>query len=134
MEKKKRKLQYVTLIWEELPTDIKIFVIPRSELRKEDIAMLKACHRNYVGATGRFTELVSSTQSIDRSLILLHNKITNPDADWITKSYIKDQADQLHMDPDEFDDIFGSWYRFRVDSEKPKTLPRSKMYRSGYLE
>ena len=86
MEKKKRKLQYVTLIWEELPTDIKIFVIPRSELRKEDIAMLKACHRNYVGATGRFTELVSSTQSIDRSLILLHNKITNPDADWITKS------------------------------------------------
>ena len=132
MADNKRKLKYVTLIWEELPESIKIFVIPRSAIDKPDIRMLRACHRNYVNAAGKFTELAKA-EEIDVALIRLYNTLTDPDADWATDSYKDEQAEQLNMNRDEFNAIFGRWFQYEADSGKPKTLPRSKLYRSGFM-
>jgi hypothetical protein len=128
----KRKLQYVTLIWEELPESIKLFVIPRSALRKADIRMLRACHRNYINAVGKYTELATAKE-IDVALITLFNLVTDPDASWVTDNYRNEQAEQLDMERRDFDSMFGQWHQFMVDSDAPQTIPRSKMYRSGYL-
>jgi hypothetical protein len=128
----KRKLQYVTLIWEELPESIKLFVIPRSAMGKADIRMLRACHRNYINAVGKCTDLATA-QEIDLALVTLFNLITDPTASWVTDRYRNEQAEQLDMERADFDSMFGQWHQFMVDSESPQTLPRSKMYRSGYL-
>jgi len=132
MTEKKRKLKYVTLIWEELPESIKVFVIPTSDIEKPDVKMLRACHRNYVNAAGKYTELVKA-ELIDAALIRLYNLLTDPDADWITDGYRKEQAEQLDMSKAEFDELLGRWFQYRVESDKPMTLPRSKLYRSGFL-
>ena len=55
MAEKKRKLQYITLMWEELPESVSVFVIPRSAITKSDIKLLKACHSNYPGAESHKT-------------------------------------------------------------------------------
>jgi hypothetical protein len=128
----KRKLQYITLIWEELPECVKIFIIPRSKIEKKEIRMLRACHRNYINAAGRFTELASAAD-IDKALVTVLNMITDPEASWITDEYIQHQADQLNVDRKDFMKIFGKWSEFEIVSERPHTIPRSKMYRSGFL-
>jgi len=132
MTSKKRKLKYVTLIWEELPESIKVFVIPTSDISKEEVAMLRACHRNYVNSASKFTELASAGE-IDVALIRLTQLLTDPSAKWITDKYREEQAEQLYMDTVEFNKMLGRWFQYQVDSDKPKTLPRSKLYRSGFL-
>lgn len=132
MTAKKKKLKYVTLIWEELPESIKVFVIPTSDIDKVDVKMLRACHRNYVNASGKFTGLVDASE-IDAALIRLMNTLTDPDASWITDGYREEQAEQLDMTVEEFNGVLGRWFQHKVESEKPMTLPRSKLYRSGFL-
>jgi len=132
MTEKKRKLQYVTLLWEELPETIHVLVIPRSAIEKGDIRMHKACHCNYINSAAHVTEF-AKPKEIDRSLVLLLNMLLNPNETWINKAYIDEQADQLGMTKSEFKGYLGRWYEFRIDQGKPMTLPRSKMYRSGML-
>jgi len=128
----KRKLQYVTLLWEELPEEIRIFVIPRSEMDKADLRMLRACHLNYLGAAGKYTEHAESRE-IDIALVRILNMLTDPDASYLSENYRAEQAEQLDMDIDSFNELVGSWKRFELDCDSPRTIPRSKMYRSGYL-
>ena len=70
---------------------------------------------------------------IDRSLCRLNNIVLDPSHDWVNKMYIKSEADQLNNSTDDFSEILGKWHQFKVDVEKPCTLPRSKFYKSGYL-
>lgn len=132
MTEKKRKLKYVTLLWEELPESMSVFVIPTSDIEKPDIAMLRACHNNYINAAGRFTELVKA-EAIDAALIRILNLLTDPNASWITAEYKVEQAEQLDMGAKEFKKLFGRWFQHKVETGKPMTLPRSKLYRSGFL-
>jgi hypothetical protein len=132
MAEKKRKLQYITLMWEELPESVSVFVIPRSAITKADIKMLRACHLNYAGSVSHNTSAAEPLE-IDRSLCRLNNIVLDPSHDWVNKMYIKSESDQLNISTDDFSEILGKWHQFKVDVEKPCTLPRSKFYKSGYL-
>lgn len=132
MEKKKRKLQYITLMWEQLPEEVNIFIVPREAIEKPDIKMLRACHRNYIGAASHNTTSAEPIE-IDRALCRLNNMVLDPSLEWINKIYVKSEADQLNISMKEFAKIIGKWHEFKVDSEIPCTLPRSKFYRSGFL-
>ena len=132
MTDKKRKLKYVTLIWEELPESMKVFIIPTSDIDKTDSLMLRACHMNYVNSIGRFTDLVNA-DVIDEALIRLMNMLTDPNANWINEEYKGKQANQLDLNKPEVEKLFGRWFKYMTEPGAPMTLPRSKMFRSGYL-
>lgn len=132
-KKKKKKLKYVTLIWEELPENISYFVIPREYLTKEDLKMLKACHNNWINATAVDTTRADKA-TVDHALCRLNNLLVSPDHDWVkTDRYREEQAEASGVSLKEFDKLLGKWHGFKIDTENPRTIPRSKLYRSGFL-
>jgi hypothetical protein len=130
-KKKRRKHNYVTLIWEELPEDVKIFVIPREDIEKEDLLTLRTCHNNYLGSVSADTSRATK-EEVDVALVRLLNMLTDPEAEWISDKYKADQAEQLDASLEELEEILGKWHKHLLDRNGPRTLPRSKMYRSGY--
>ena len=131
-KKKKKKLKYVTLIWEELPESISYYVIPRDEITKDDLRMLKACHNNWINSTAVDTTRADK-DTVDRALCRLNNLLVDPSLDWLTDKYRDDQSDACGVSRKEFDEMLGKWFGFRLDTESPRTLPRSRLYRSGFL-
>lgn len=131
-EKPKKKLKYITLIWEELPEDVSYYVIPRLATEKADRQMLRACHNNWINGSGVNTDN-AARDVVDRSLCRLLIILTDPAAEWITDTYRKDQAAGCRVGVKELGAMLGKWHRYKLDLEKPRTLPRSKLYRSGFL-
>lgn len=132
-KKKKKELKYVTLIWEEIPESIRIYVIPKSEITSTDQKALRACHLNYIGADGLYTGLVDDKSLIESSLVRLSNYLVDPDAGWINEGYIEKASEEIGVDKDEMSKIIGKWHSFQVTGDKPFIAPRSKVYRSGHL-
>lgn len=131
-EKPKKKLKYVTLIWEMLPESVSYYVIPREAIEKVDRQMLRACHNNWINATDVNTDN-ADRDTVNRSLCRLLNLLTDPAASWITDDYRMDQADACQVSVKELGEILGKWHEYKLDTEHPRTLPRSKLYRSGFL-
>jgi len=133
MSDQKKKLQYVTLMWEELPEAIKIFVIPRSDIKKEDIKMLRACHGNYINAVGVDTTRASK-EEVDHSLVRLYTMIRDPESEYIQRADDRlREAEGANMELDEFEALLGVWHHLEIETESPCALPRSKFYRTGLL-
>ena len=128
----KKKLKYITIIWEELPENVSYFVVPRSEITKEDLRMLKACHNNWLNATAVDTARADK-KTIDRSLVRLNSILVNPELDWLSNKYRDEQAENCGLPREEFDELLGKWYSYRLNTDSPRTLPRSKLYRTGFL-
>ncbi len=128
----KKKLKYITIIWEELPENVSYFVVPRSEITKEDLRMLKACHNNWLNATAVDTARADK-KTIDRSLVRLNSILVNPELDWLSGKYRDEQAENCGLSREEFDELLGKWYSYRLNTDSPRTLPRSKLYRTGFL-
>lgn len=131
-KKKKKKLKYVTLVWEELPERISYFVIPQDMIAKEDIRMLEACHNNWINSTAVDTAR-ADRDTVDRALCRINNMLVDPTLKWLTEKYREDQADACRVSREEFDGLLGKWHEFQIDTESPRTLPRSRLYRSGFL-
>ena len=131
-EKPKKKLKYVTLIWEKLPESVSYYVIPRMATEKIDRLMLKACHNNWLNSTAVNTDL-ADRDMVNRSLCRLLNLLTDPTAPWLNDEYRSEQADICRVNLDELAEMMGKWIPYKLDTSRPRTLPRSKLYRSGYL-
>lgn len=131
-KKKKKKLKYVTLLWEELPEAVSFYVIPRLLISKEDLRMLKACHNNMINS-GSVDTSFADEGMVNQSLIRLSNILMDPDTEWVTDKYREDQAEACGMSREEFDDILGKWHDRKLSTGSPRTLPRSRLYKSGFL-
>lgn len=131
-KKPKKKLKFVTLIWEQLPEAVTFFIIPRSKITKDDLKMLKACHGNFVNSVSVNVDLADK-ETVNASLIRLLNMLEDPSADWLDDKYRDDQADGCNMTREDFDAIVGKWHSYKLDATEPRTIPRSKLYRSGFL-
>jgi len=131
-KKKKKKLKYVTLVWEELPENISYYVIPREVVTKADIKMLKACHNNWINATAVDTTRADK-ETVDQALCTLNNILVDPSLEWINDKYRDEQAGYCGVTRKEFDEFVGKWNGYKLDTEGPRTLPRSRLYRSGFL-
>jgi len=94
--------------------------------------MLRMCHGKYVNTViegdGKF-----SVEDIERSLTILSDRLVDPSADWITDKYIKEQAENAGIEVDVYRNIVGSWRGHKLDMSTPKTLPRSKVFVSGFV-
>ncbi len=130
--KPKRKLKYVTLMWEELPESVSIYVIPRLHIGKAEIKMLKACHNNWVGTNAVNTDRADK-DTVNRSLCRLSNMLLDPSHAWITQDYRLDQADACGVGIAEFNALLGKWSGYKLGTDEPRTLPRSRLYRSGFV-
>ena len=130
--KPKRKLKYVTLMWEELPESVSLYVIPRDHIGKEEIRMLKACHNNWIGTDAVNTDRADK-DVVNRGLCRLNNMLVDPGLSWITQEYRVYQAAACGVSLMEFNALLGRWSGYRLDTDKPRTLPRSRLYRSGFV-
>ncbi len=131
-KKKKKKLKYVTIIWEELPENISYYVVPREEVEKADLRMLKACHNNWINSTAVDTSRADK-ETVDRALVRINNMLMDPNLEWLTAEYRDEQADACGISRKEFDALLGKWFSYRLNTENPRTLPRSRLYRTGFL-
>lgn len=122
-----QKLQYVTLIWNEIPENMRVYVIPRSAITKQDAKMLKACHGFYVN------DARVSDDAVVRDLARLSEMLVHPDRDWLDDDYRNNRAEELEISRGEFDALVGRWNAYEIDIEKPHTLPRSRFYSSGFI-
>lgn len=130
--KGKKKLNYITIVWEELPDDLSFYVIPSSQINSEDLQMLKACHNNWIGSSYTDTKLANK-EEIDKSLVRLHCMLSKSEESWFTDQYKSDIAENMGIDLDELDGLIGSWSEFKLSTEHPIVLPRSRFYRTGYM-
>ena len=131
-KKKKKKLKYVTLIWEELPENVSYYVIPSEAIDKVDLKMLKACHNNWINSVAVDSSRADK-DTVDRALLRINNLLVDPTLEWLNDKYRDDQADSCGLTREEFDAVLGKWHDFKLDTESPRTLPRSRLYRSGFL-
>ena len=131
-EKKKKKINYITLIWEEMPESISYYIVPRSEIDRPDLLMLKAAHDNFINAGSVNTDR-ADRDTVDWALCRLNNMIVDPELECWTDDYREEQAEYCKISREEFDELLGSWFKFKQDMHKPKTIPRSRLYRSGFF-
>lgn len=124
--KNKKRLNYVTLLWDELPESGSVFVIPRVFISKADIKTLKACNNVYISGYGALKE------HENYELLRLSSMIVDPENKWVNDSYKSDLKRDLRISDNEVDELVGKWYPFKLDMDKPRTIPRSKLFRSGY--
>lgn len=129
---KKKKHNYVTLIWEEVPENIKIFIIPRSNIDEDDKLMLRACHNNYINSSSMDTSRAPE-EFVDKSLSRLSDMLADPKGNWVDESYVEMRASELNITKSEFIKFFGKWQKYMIETSAPYTLPRSKLYRSGFM-
>lgn len=122
-----RKFQYVTLLWNEIPESIRVFVIPRDAITKDDVRMLKACHGFYVN-DGRVDDSATAAY-LNRLSVLL----VDPEKDWTDERWRTNVSEELQISRQELDALVGKWHGFEIDIEKPHTLPRSRFYSSGFI-
>lgn len=77
---------FTLLIWEEIPETTRLVLLPNSELKEEDVVLLRAVHRHYMNATG--------TEKTHEDAI---EKLTNAlyeDADHVYEAYKGTMWDQ----------------------------------------
>jgi len=128
---KSKKPKYIFLIWMALPEDFELYAIPYNETTAEDRKMLRMCHNQYIN-----TQLSPSDYDpadIDRALAMLSDKLTDTSRDWVDDEHINRQADEVGIDVDEYRSEIGAWYKYKLDREKPKTIPRSRVIVSGFV-
>lgn len=128
---KSKKPKYIFLIWMALPEDFDLYAIPYNETTAEDRKMLKMCHNQFINTELRPSDY--DPADIDRALAMLSNKLTDASKDWVTDDHIEKEAGYSGMDLLEFKKHFGCWYKYKLDMERPKTIPRSKVIVSGFV-
>lgn len=128
-EVNKKKIKYVTLIWERLPESISIFIIPRKAISKNDLKILKACHLNYINSASAYTDLIKDRSFIEESLLTLCDYVSNTDL--IDDEYLELLTKDRGIGKKELEKRFGKWAKYEKNDDQPFILPRSKFYRSG---
>ena len=117
-KKKKKKIKYVTLIWEELPESISIYLIPRRLINRDDAKMLNMCHNRYINTEPIIVDGITAAE-ITSALCRLNNILIDPKLDWIDDQYKHEQAEYCNMPYDAFCSVLGKWNKFKIDRTNP---------------
>jgi hypothetical protein len=130
---KKKKPKHALLIWNEIPEKVSYFLIPLEDLEKTQRAWLRRCHGNYVNAAGTTFNGKFTQKQIDKALIMICEMVQDPNADWLVNDpeYYERQAKQYKMDVDEFTNLHGSWFGYKIRLNKPAIIPRCRLVESG---
>lgn len=132
--KKVTRVTSVLLCWLVMPEDYEFYRIPRRVISGEEMAMLRACHGRFVNAVrekGDDGDL--SAEDIDRYLVMLSDKLVNPQADWIDDQYLESQSKAWRISPKELREKIGTWHQYKIDMDKPKNFKAVKVIVSGFL-
>jgi len=126
----KKRLCWVTLIYEIIPESVDIYVIPKSHLVKGDLATLKRTNNECLIAPKSF-----HPGPLDQ--IRTMSQVQSPCKDTLAKLrllwYVREDPESL-IDYSDLSSFFsgcekGKWSSFRL-GESQRIIPRSRVYRS----
>jgi hypothetical protein len=135
MTKKKKSPKHVFLVWTCFPEYVDMYLIPLEGLEKREKLWLRRCHGNLINASDTVFNGDYTQEQIDEALTMVSALISNPNAEWLAKDpeYFERQAESYKMSVEEFTDLYGSWHEHKLELVKPKTLPRARLIRSGFI-
>lgn len=130
--KMKTKPKYALLVWAMLPESIDYYLLPFEEIGKPGRRALRRAHGHYIGAEVRSEEF--SVEEINRAMLFLNNAlISDTNANWIDDKYYANEAEQLGLDVGDVKLLIGSWAEYKLDVERVRALPRSRLIQSGCI-
>jgi len=134
-KKKKNSPRHVLLIWEWFSNESDLYLIPLEELDKRQRLWLRRCHGNYVNAGGTTFNGDFTQEQIDESLAMVTELLGDPNSEWLKNDpeYFERQSKSFNMDIEDFKKLYGSWSGYKIAQAKPKTIPRARVVKSGFM-
>lgn len=133
--KKKKKAKYVLLVWHLVPEDVFYFLIPLEEIDTKHRLWLRRCHGNFINAADTVFNGKYTQKQIDEALMMVGELVSDPDAEWLKndEGYFECQAKQYKMSIEDFAELYGAWYKYKLSIAKPASIPKAKLVQSGFI-
>jgi len=134
-KKTKKKPKHVLLIWSMIPESTHFYLLPLSDLTKQERTWLKRCHGHFVNEDSTSYKDEEDAKEIDESLTMVSELLADPHAEWLKNQpdYFREQAERFGMKTLEFKSLYGAWHDYKFDLEKSRSIPRTRLIHSGFF-
>ena len=137
-DKGRKRLSWITLIWEKIPEGVDIFIIPVNEISNREKRWLRLVNgrhiakRDTVGMSITHPEDVAIAFSNVMRMIYSDGRLPWPYDEIVHNIQNFDESVPREALDEEIVRVkkFGKWFKYKI-SEGAKTLPRSRLYISG---